>query len=156
MSQRRKKKVIKEARHVRLYHYFMTTPAWRDLSCYARAGYLEISISYGGTNSNNGRIPYSVREMAKNLNISVPTARRRVFKELVDHGFIIETKRGRYGKKRRYASEWRLTEFKCDVTDQLPTHAYRNWKGSAQSISTEDFVHRAHSGEVHGGGIGRC
>ena len=145
MSWARKKKVMKEARHVRLYHSLMTAPAWRDLNSYARAGYLEISMRYGGPGSYNGSIPYSVREMAKNLNISVPTVRKRVFKELVDHGFIIETKRGRYGKKRCYASEWRLTEFKCDVTDQLPTHAYRNWKGSAQSISTQDFVQRAQS-----------
>jgi hypothetical protein len=123
----------------------MTTPAWRGLNCYARAGYLELSMRYGGPGSNNGRIPYSVREMAKNLNISPPTAQRRVFKELKDHGFIIETKRGRYGKKRSYASEWRLTEFQCDATGELPTHAYRHWQGSAQPISTKDYVHRAQS-----------
>ena len=144
MSSRRRS-TIKEARHVRLYHSIMTTPAWRGLNCYARAGYLELSMRYGGLGSNNGSIPYSVREMAKNLNISPPTAQRRVFKELRDHGFIVETKRGRYGKKRSYASEWRLTEFKCDMTGQLPTHAYRHWQGSAQPISTKDYVNRAQS-----------
>jgi hypothetical protein len=83
--------------------------------------------------------------MANNLNISPPTAQRRVFKELKDHGFIVETRRGRYGKKRSYASEWRLTEFRCDMTGQLPTHAYRHWQGSAQPISTKDYVNRAQS-----------
>ena len=142
---RRRRQTIKEARHVRTYHSMMTTPAWRDLSCYARAGYLEISMRYGGPNSNNGRIPYSVREMAGNLNISTPTARLRVFKELQEHGFIVETRRGRYGRKRTYASEWRLTEFKCDVTGQAPTHAYQHWQGSSQPISTKDYVRRAQS-----------
>jgi len=52
---------------------------------------------------------------------------------------------GRYGKKRSYASEWRLTEFKCDMTGQLPTHAYRHWQGLATPISTKDYVHRAQS-----------
>jgi ribosomal protein S19E (S16A) len=141
----RRRQTIKEARHVRIYNSTLVTPAWRALSCYARAGYLELSMRYGGPNSNNGRIPYSVREMAENLNISLPTVRRRVFKELKDHGFIVETKRGRYGRKRSYASEWRLTEFKCDVTEEAPTHAYKSWQGSAQSISTKDFVRRAQS-----------
>jgi hypothetical protein len=141
----RRRQTIKEARHVRIYHAMLVMPAWRDLSCYARAGYLELSMRYGGEGSNNGRIPYSVREMADNLNISVPTARNRVFKELVDHGFIVEMKHGRYGKKRNYASEWRLTQFKCDVTDGPPTHAYKHWQGPARPISTKDHVKRAQS-----------
>ena len=142
---RGKRKTIREARHVRLYHSMMVTDAWRALGCYARAGYLELSMRYGGEGSNNGRIPYSVREMAKNLNISPPTAQRRVFKQLKEHGFIVEKRRGRYGKKRTYASEWRLTEFKCDLTGEAATHAYRRWQGSAPPISTKDFVHRAQS-----------
>src|SRR5262245_42113239 len=150
MSRSNRRPVIKEARHVRLYHNtILTSPAWRDLNCYARAGYVELSMRYGGRDSNNGRIVYSVREMAKNLNISVPTARERVFKELKEHGFIVETKRGRYGRKRSYASEWRLTEFQCDVTGELPTHAYKHWQGSAQPISTKDFVRRAQSTTRH-------
>jgi hypothetical protein len=141
---RRHKRTIQEARHVRLYHQgLLLTPAWRDLNCYARAGYIELSMRYGGKNSNNGRIPYSVREMAENLHISLPTARLRVFRPLQTHGFIVETKRGRYGRKRTYASEWRLTEFACDVTQEPPTHAYRQWQGSAQLIATKDFTQRA-------------
>jgi DNA-binding transcriptional ArsR family regulator len=140
-----RRRTIKEAQHVRIYHSVMVTPAWRRLSCYARAGYLELSMRYGGPGSNNGKIPYSVREMAENLNISVPTVRSHVFKELKEHGFIVETRRGRYGRKRSYASEWRLTEFKCDATEQAPTHAYRQWQGSAQPISTKDHVRRAQS-----------
>ena len=66
----RKRKIpIKEARHVRLYMSMTKTHAWRDLNCYARAGYFEISSRYGGPDSNNGRIPYSGREMAANLKL---------------------------------------------------------------------------------------
>jgi hypothetical protein len=137
----RKPKRVKEARHVRLYITMMMTAAWRDLNCYARAGYIEMSSRYGGPGSNNGRIPYSVREMAANLGVSPPTA-GKVFKDLKEHGFIIETKRGRYGRRRNYASEWRLSEFGCDVTGQLPTHSYRHWQGPSKSTATTDFLHR--------------
>jgi hypothetical protein len=62
-------------------------PAWRGLNVFARAGYIEISSRYGGPNSNNGRIPYSSREMAKNLSVSKTTA-CKVFNDLMSHGFI--------------------------------------------------------------------
>ena len=142
---RRRKRTIPDARHVRLYHPMMRTPAWRSLNCYARAGYIELSIRYSGPGSTNGRIPYSVREMADNLGISVPTARSRVFKPLKDYGFIVETRRGRYGRRRTYASEWRLTEFACDLTGESATHAYRHWQGASPPIATKDFVDRLNS-----------
>ena len=123
----------------------ITTPAWRDLNGNARAAYVEISNRYGGPNSNNGRIPYSSRELAQNLNISKRTA-LRIFHTLQAHGFLVMTRRGRYGRKRTYASEWRLTEIRCDVTGEAPAHAYRHWQGSARPISNRDFVDRSKSG----------
>ena len=53
------------ARHVRLYHFMMKTAAWHNLSANARAIYVEIGSRYGGAGSNNGRIPFSVREAVK-------------------------------------------------------------------------------------------
>jgi len=138
----RKRKIpIKEARHVRLYMSMTNTHAWRDLNCYARAGYFEISSRYGGPDSNNGRIPYSGREMAANLNVSRPTA-WRVFRDLQDHGFIVLMKAGRYGRKRRYAAEWRLTEFQCDITGELATHVYRQWQAPIRPPAVADFKER--------------
>jgi biotin operon repressor len=139
-----KRKPTREARHVRIYVSMIATPAWRDLNCYGRAAYIEISSRYGGPKSNNGRIPYSGRELAENLRISKPTA-QRAFNDLQDHGFIVLTKRGRYGRKRRLASEWRLTEFPCDVTEGPPTHAYRHWQGASRPAGVADFVNRAHA-----------
>jgi hypothetical protein len=57
----------------------------------------------------------------------------RAFKELVDRGFIEETRHGGLSKKTRYASEWRLTAFKCDLTGSLKTCAFMQRGGSEYS-----------------------
>lgn len=124
-----KRRSIPEARHVRIYVTMMQTPAWRDLNPYARAAYLEISSRYGGPDTNNGRIPYSSRDLAQNIKVSKTTA-WRALRNLQEHGFIVRVKAGRYGKKRRYAPEWRLTEFASD--DGPPTHDYRLWQGDGR------------------------
>jgi AraC-like DNA-binding protein len=141
----KRRKTVPEARHVRIYVSMMQTPAWRDLNPYARAAYVEMSSRYGGPDSNNGRIPYSGRDLAQNLNVSKPTA-LRAFKNLQDHGFIVLVKAGRYGRKRRYAPEWMLTEFGYQAEGQEreapPTHAYRKWQGTPPRIAVEDFEDR--------------
>jgi hypothetical protein len=117
----------KEARHVRLYHMMMKSDAWRALDCVARCAWVEIASRYGGQGSNNGRIPYSLREMAEALNVSKATA-MRALRRLQEHGFLVEMKRGAFSLKLRNATEWRLTEFGCDVTSALPSREYRHWK----------------------------
>jgi DNA-binding transcriptional MocR family regulator len=77
--------------------------------------------------SNNGSIPYSLRELADALNVGKATAMRAT-KRLQEHGFIVEMKRGAFSLKLRHATEWRLTEFGCDVTGALPSREYRHWK----------------------------
>lgn len=64
----------KEPRHVRLYHWLTDTEAWRDLDCVARCVYLQLARRYGGPDSNNGRIPYSLTEIADDLGVSKPAA----------------------------------------------------------------------------------
>jgi hypothetical protein len=85
---RRRKQTIREARHVRLYQTMTSTTAWRSLNCYARAGYVELSSRYGGPKSNNGRVTYSVREMAENLGVGKATA-QKIFVDLKDRGFVV-------------------------------------------------------------------
>lgn len=116
-----------EPRHVRLYHTLMKTDAWRELDCVARCAYVELASRYGGPGSNNGRIPYSSREMAAALKVSKATAWRAV-QRLQEVGFVVEMKRGSFSLKQQHASEWRLTEFGCDVTGALPTRDYQSWK----------------------------
>jgi hypothetical protein len=114
-------------RHVRLYHYMMDSPAWHDLGAVARAIYLEIARRYAGPGSNNGRIPYSVREAAAAFRISTATA-SRALATLTDHGFIVPVVKGAFSLKRRHATEWRLTEFPCDVSKAfVATKDFMRW-----------------------------
>jgi DNA-binding transcriptional MocR family regulator len=105
------------------------TEAWRSLDCVARCAYVELKRRYAGPGSNNGRLPYSVREMAAALNVSKATA-SRALKRLQERGFIIETKPGTFTYKVRHSTEWRLTECTCDVTGGLPTRSYESWHRS--------------------------
>ena len=120
-------------RHVRLYHSMLKGTAWKSLDAVARAIYIEISTRYGGPGSNNGRIPYSIREAAKALNIGKTTAARG-FMDLQDRGFIVAVKRGGFNRKDRHATEWRLTEFDCDVSHERPTRDYDRWTPKSTQI----------------------
>lgn len=104
-------------------HWVMNTPAWKDLSANARAIYLEIMKRYNG--SNNGRIGYSVRQGAQELNVSKGTA-SKAFKELASHGFIVAEQKGSFtykmdanGNRKRLASEWRLTVYGSNVATDM-------------------------------------
>jgi hypothetical protein len=109
--------------------------AWRNLTANARAIYIEIGRRYAGPNSNNGRIPYSVREAAKALRVSQATA-CRALAELTAHGFIVPMMKGGFNLKRRHATEWRLTEFPCDVTNALAgTKDFMKWQSPSPTQS---------------------
>ncbi len=64
----------KESKHVRIYHYMSKTPAWKSLNGNERATYLLLAERYMGL--NNGKIPYSVRELAAELGLSLSTAKQ--------------------------------------------------------------------------------
>jgi DNA-binding transcriptional MocR family regulator len=100
--------------------------AWKSLDSTARALYIEIATRYGGPETNNGRIPYSVREAASALHVGKSTA-ARAFIQLQDRGFIVEMQKGAFSLKVRHATLWRLTEFGCDVTRELATREYARW-----------------------------
>src|ERR1044071_5672528 len=114
----------KVPRHVRLYHWILETPAWRSLSANARAIYIEIASRYAGV--NNGRISYSVREAADALHIGKTTA-ALAMGELVQQGFIVAREKGAFSLKKRHATEWRLTEFDCDVTKERASKDFMRW-----------------------------
>ena len=115
----------KTARHIRIYHMTLRTAAWKSLDAVARALYVEILSRYNG--SNNGRIPYSIRQGAAALRIG-KTKSAVGLKDLQDRGFITAITRGGFNRKNRHATEWRITEFACDVTPALlPTHDYQRW-----------------------------
>lgn len=127
---------IGNGRYVALTHWMMRTAAWRSLDCVARCAYVELASRYAGPGSNNGRLPFSLREMAEALNVGKMTA-ARALRSLQEHGFIVETKRGAFSLKLRHASEWRLTEFGCDITGALATKDFARWQ-KQNTVSPQD------------------
>jgi hypothetical protein len=132
-------------RYVALTHWMMRTEAWRSLDPVARCAYVELASRYAGPGSNNGRLPYSLREMAEALNVSKTTAQRALGK-LRERGFIVETKHGAFSLKLRHASEWRLTEHGCDATGALATKDFAHWK--KQNTGTPENPNRYRDGTV--------
>jgi hypothetical protein len=123
MSKRNKEKA---PRHVRLYHWLLRSEAWQSLSPNARALYIEIAARYNG--SNNGRIHFSIREAADVLGIG-KNAAATALAQLQDRGFIVVAKRGGFNLryKDQMASEWRLTEFLCDITNTFASKEFLRW-----------------------------
>jgi hypothetical protein len=117
MKQNRKRP---EERFVKLRHWVLDTAAWRSLDPAAIAVYLQIAKRYTG--SNNGRIAFSVRQAAKEVG---PKPARRGMCMLQARGFIVATKKGAFNHA-RHATEWRLTEFKCDVTGEAASEDFRH------------------------------
>src|ERR1700704_6067474 len=115
---KRMRRSNKAPRHVRLYHWMLDSRAWQSLDGNARALYIEIAQRYAGPNTNNGRIPYAVREASVALGISRATA-SRALAILEERGFLVPTVKGAFSLKKRHATEWRLTEHPCDITHAL-------------------------------------
>ena len=113
-------------RHVRLMEWMLASAAWQSLDPVARALYIEISRRYRGPNSNNGKIPYSVREAAVGLNVSRNTA-NRAFHHLTERGFIVPKTPSGFNVKGRTSTEWLLTEFPDDTL-------------TGTNIATKDFM----------------
>lgn len=125
----------RQQRFVQLLHWEMDCAAYKDLSANARSIYEQIKRRYNG--SNNGFIVYSVREGARELKIGTSSS-KRAFDELQSHGFIVAEQRGHFrwkinpnGSKIRPASEWRLTIYDDnrtnDVTRQAASKEFMRW-----------------------------
>ena len=118
-----KKQRAKAERYVRLTYGMMQTKAWQSLDGNARAIYIELAMLYRG--NNNGSIGLSVRQAARAIEVSSATA-ARAMKLLRERGFIVAVTKGRFNLK-RHATRWRLTEFRCDRTDQPASRDFDAW-----------------------------
>jgi hypothetical protein len=135
-------------RFLQLHHRLLKSQAWHLLTPLQRCGYIEIAQLYDG--SNNGRLAMSVRRLAG----VIPCAKNSpILRELEDAGFIETVKIGRWTRKEeeRAASEYRLTDFRCDVTGELPTRTYNHkvlWEPSrpaskpAKALTAAERVRR--------------
>jgi hypothetical protein len=110
--------------HVRLHHWLLDSPAWRTLTPQARAIYIALVRRYNG--SNNGRIGLSIREAARECRLSKNTVPRAIH-ELIDHGFLELKTPGGFSLKLRHATEWLLTEYRDDVSGELPKKTFMRW-----------------------------
>jgi hypothetical protein len=112
-------------RYLMLRYWLLKSQAWNSLSGNARALYVELAQRYNG--SNNGRIPYSVRD-GVTLHISHHTV-SHLLGILQDRGFIVCTRKGYFSvKTTRDASEWRLTEYDCDHPVAHATKDFMRWQ----------------------------
>ncbi len=125
-------------RYVRLAEYMLASPAWRRLDPVARSLYVEIARRYRGPNSNNGKIPFSVREAAIALRVSPATA-NRAFRLLTETGFVRVSKRSGFNLKGRVSTEWLLTEFPDDTLPNVtpPTKDFMRWQPSEPGTEKE-------------------
>ncbi|MBE0559921.1 MAG: hypothetical protein IH622_03685 [Ochrobactrum anthropi] len=121
-----------KAKFIMIDGYVKRSLAWKDLTPIERNAYLEVKWRYDGL--NNGRIGLGVRELAEELNMGNDTASRSL-KALVAHGFIVNTKASAFNVKNRAVAEWRLTEYKCDVTGELPTKEFMRWEPKKKTQS---------------------
>ena len=109
--------------------YMMASAAWQTMSGNCRALYIELARRYRGPNSNNGRIPDSVREAASALHIGRSTA-HRCFETLQDLGFLRVGKQSGFNMKGRVSTEWRLTEFPDNTVgnNNFATKEFMSWQ----------------------------
>jgi hypothetical protein len=125
-------------RYVALHYFLLTGPAWKHLSAIDRAVYLEVALRYNG--SNNGKIGCSCRVAADGANVSYKSAARSL-RRLEKRGFIVAEERGSFnykydpsGKRKRLATEWRLTIYDSDIAttykDTLATKEFMRWQPS--------------------------
>jgi hypothetical protein len=112
--------------HVRLYEYMQASPAWQSLDCVERSLYVELARRYRGAGSNNGDIPYGVREAAKALGVGRATA-GRALQILRERGFIRVGTASGFNMKGRVSTRWLLTEFPDD-------------RVAGQAIGPKDFM----------------
>jgi hypothetical protein len=137
MSKKYKRKGQKK--FVLVWAATMKTAAWADLTPADISVYLQVKYRYNGT--NNGSIGCGCRELAAACNISKDTANRSLIR-LQERGFIKAVKQGYFrpgssedGSLKNRATEWRLTEYPCDVTGELPTKDYHRWEPKTISVA---------------------
>lgn len=105
----------------------MDTPAWKSLGGIERAMYVDMAARYAGPGSNNGKIGYSIRTAAKELHIGTSTV-KRALDTLQERGFIVCMTKGAFRLKAKHATEWRLTEFVSDASNELATKDFLRWR----------------------------
>lgn len=122
---------------VALHNYMLHSEAWRALSGNAKALYIEFRQRYWP--SGNGKIPYSLREMADDLRCHRKTA-LAACRDLEEKGFIKARTKGHFDCKVRHATEWELTEYsaKGDEKETGGTKDFMNWRPKEEKAGAKN------------------
>lgn len=124
--------------------HVMRSAAWKALLPAERVAYEEIKWRYDGT--NNGRIGLGCRELAELLHAKSKDTASRALAALQEKGFIAKAKPSAFSVKTRVATEWRLTEYRDDVTGELPTKDYTRWSPLSKIKTQSDGSDRQSDG----------
>lgn len=138
MTSRHKRKG--KSKFIMIEAYVKRSAAWKALTPIERCAYLEVKWRYDGT--NNGRIGLGCRELGDELGMGRDTAKRALNK-LASVGFIAKVKASAFNVKSRAVTEWRLTEYPCDVTGLLPSKEFMRWE-PAKNLQAHPSDTQAH------------
>ena len=122
---RRKKGRGKSEPFVSLPKWMVMSPAWHSLSGHAMAAFVEFGRIYNG--ANNGSLALSTRTLARIRGCSLDTAARAI-RELLEKGFVEIVRASGFNVKSRLAAEYRMTLYRCDVTNASPSKAFMQWR----------------------------
>jgi hypothetical protein len=111
------------SRFLQLPHRLLKSAGWHQLTALERCAYIEVAQLYDS--KNNGELVVSARLLASLIPCSLNSAYRSLC-ALEDAGFIDTVKLGKYARKdeERLASEYRLTDFRCNATGEPPSRRY--------------------------------
>ncbi|MBV7258673.1 helix-turn-helix domain-containing protein [Erythrobacter sp. WH158] len=128
----------KEPRHTRLFHSVTGSEAWLALS--GNAVKVLIALARHDDGSSNGRIYFSERTGAKATGLSRNTV-RRCLNELMEKGFIAQTKPGAFNRNNLSAATYRLTWVAAPgCSPSAPTRDFERWKdGNSQAQLLTSF-----------------
>lgn len=107
---------------IMIRHDIFDSTAWQSLSPVARCVWLAVVRRYNGI--NNGNIPLSCLEAAKQLGVSKNTT-NIAFRELVKAGFLEMTINSGFNMKVRRSRRWRLTHEAAENTKA--TNDWKKW-----------------------------
>lgn len=139
-----------KSKFIMIEGYVKRSEAWRALTVVERAAYLELKWRYDGL--NNGRIGLGCRTLADEINMGRDTA-ARALDGLQEKGFAVKAKASAFNVKTRRATEWRLTEYACDVTGEVATKDFMRWQDTkkSQSHASDTQSHPSDKHEVKQG-----
>ena len=110
-------------RYVRIFHWEMDSPAWKEMTAYGRTIVLELRKRFNG--SNNGEIHLSVREAAKAIDCHRDTA-AKALREVEEKGWVRVNQKGSFDWKGGPATTFILTNE--PMGDGSATKDFMSWK----------------------------